>query len=189
MKLANVTVNSDSQHLKHWVELARSGEIKAFEWVVKHQQNSVRTYLAKRTDYSRDVDDLTQETFVLAWQKLAELEEVDAFNGWLFAIAKNLLRNHHRKLARLSPTEPDLVTQLLDQVSSEMDDREESAELTLLRQCLLKLDHQAQQTLRLYYHEGYSLQELRETTGVAHSTLTMRLSRYRTKLRDCINRG
>ncbi|MBU2887741.1 sigma-70 family RNA polymerase sigma factor [Gilvimarinus agarilyticus] len=188
MKLATDHTANDAQRLSRWVARARGGDIKAFEYLVSQQQSLVRSYLAKRTDYRADVDDLAQESFVLAWQKLATLHDDAAFSGWVLSIAQNLLRNHHRKHARLAPTEPDLLAQLLDEQQQQHPDEQE-AELSLLRQCLLKLDHPAQKTLRLYYREGYSLQELREAMDVAHSTLTMRLNRYRKKLRDCINRG
>lgn len=189
MKLAKLQHSTtDAQCLIHWVRRARNGDIGAYESLVRHEQDRILSFLAARTEYSQDVDDLAQETFVLAWQKLKSLDDAAAFSGWLLAIAKNLLRNHHRKHARLSLAEPDQIAQWLEQKLSEENEGEE-VRLSRLRQCLLKLDHLAQKTLRLYYREGYSLQEIRESMGIGHSTLTMRLNRYRKKLRECINRG
>ncbi|WP_027330219.1 RNA polymerase sigma factor [Marinimicrobium agarilyticum] len=189
MNLANITDRREADNVMRWVDQARRGDVRAFERVVRHYQDRLRSYLAQRTDYSRDVDDLAQETFVVAWRKLHTLEEPSAFSGWLFTIAKNLLCNHQRKQARVEPTEPEHLAQMLDREPEDGSDEGVEATLSLLRQCLLKLSHEAQRTIRLYYREGYSLRELRDALGVRHSTLTMRLNRYRQNLRECINRG
>lgn len=189
MGLASITKQRDADRVISWVDQARRGDVQAFEWLVRHYQDRLRSYLAQRTDHSRDVDDLAQETFVVAWRKLHSLEEPAAFSGWLVTIAKNLLRNHQRKQARVEPTEPEHLAQLLDRDPEDGSDLEDEATLSVLRQCLLKLSHEAQRTIRLYYGEGYSLHELRDALGIRHSTLTMRLNRYRQKLRACINRG
>lgn len=189
MKLAQANKESELENLAHWVRRARAGDIAAFESIVRHQQDRLRAFLARRTDYSRDVDDLAQDTFVLAWQKLHELDDPVALSGWLYSIAKNLLRNHHRKYARLTLAEPDELGEWLDQqpVEDSLGDANEMR-LSLLQQCLLKLNHEAQRTLRLYYRDGYSLQELQNLLGIRHSTLTMRLNRYRQKLRECLQK-
>jgi len=46
-----------------------------------------------------EAEDLTQETFVVVYQKLRTLKDIDRFEAWLFRIARNFVYQRYRKRA------------------------------------------------------------------------------------------
>src|SRR4029077_4448618 len=53
-----------------------------------------------------DAEDLTQETFALAFSRLGERRALAAFPGWLMAIARNAATDHLRRRARVPRARP-----------------------------------------------------------------------------------
>jgi RNA polymerase sigma-70 factor (ECF subfamily) len=87
------------------VERFVAGEKRAFDELVRRHQRAV-FYLALRyTSNDADAKDLTQRTFVRAFQGLGRLRGEATFRTWLFRIAMNLAKNHLRDHARMVPME------------------------------------------------------------------------------------
>jgi RNA polymerase sigma-70 factor (ECF subfamily) len=134
-----------------------------------------------------DADDVVQETFVRAFEHLASLAEPARFGPWILTIARNraLYRLGRRKAAeRLAENlqeENDALS--LDVV--EMPELGEPLEVQVVRELLAGLPEGAErQTVRLFYVEGdLSAREIGERLGVGKSTITMRLERFRAKVK------
>ena len=70
----------------------------AFAELVRRHQSSVRACLRKLTAGNHALsDDLAQETFILAWRKLASFRQQARFSTWLYRIATNCWLAHNRK--------------------------------------------------------------------------------------------
>lgn len=77
--------------------LLRADE-NAFGELVRRYQSPVRGFLTKMTrGDSHQADDLAQETFIRAWQKLGTFRAESRFQTWLFGIAFNEFRQACRK--------------------------------------------------------------------------------------------
>ncbi|QEY14915.1 MULTISPECIES: RNA polymerase sigma factor [unclassified Cellvibrio] len=169
------------------VKAAQAGDRSAFSKLVQLNQRYLRAFIASRTEYTQDVDDLAQEAFILAYENLKKINDPAAFRSWISGIALNLIRNHRRKHLRSTPHEPDIIQELLDtqQLSGSIS-TEDAIDFTGLSGCFLKLEPDQQAILRDHYVEGFSVKQLCEKFTVKHSTMTMRLYRCREWLRDCI---
>ena len=79
------------------VELARDNDYRAYEQL--YQQHAGRVYaLCVRLCHDRDMaEDLTQESFVLAWRKLGSFRGDSAFGTWLYRITTNTVLSYLRK--------------------------------------------------------------------------------------------
>lgn len=169
------------------IQLAQKGDQQAFTALVVLNQQLIRSYIAARIRHPQDVDDLAQETFILAFKKLAELNSPKAFRSWLYGIALNLVRNHYRKF---NPTaegdESMLANMITEQLEQKIDLAQESFSITALKDCIKALPSESQQMLTMHYQDNCSVKTLTETYQVKHSTITMRLHRTRTALRKCI---
>lgn len=74
----------------------------AFGELVRRYQSPVRAFLARMTrGDSHLADDLAQETFLKAWQKLQTFRGDAKFSTWLFGIAINEFRGAARKRKEL----------------------------------------------------------------------------------------
>ena len=134
-----------------------------------------------------DAEDVTQETFLVAWRKLPGLELAgDSLLPWLVTVcrfqAANRIRRQRRDrdntAAGADETLPATVDVEQQVIAGELADRilAEVAGLTPLDRDIF----------RLCAAEGYAYQAAAEELGVAHGVVRNRLSRIRTRLRTVV---
>ena len=81
------------------VALAQSGDSRAFERLYRGHVNRVHS-LVRRMVPDADAEELTQDVFVRAWQKLGSFRGESAFGTWLHRLAVNLMLEHRAGLGR-----------------------------------------------------------------------------------------
>ena len=115
-----------------------TGDRHAFAELVRRHQSSVRACLRKLTAGNHALsDDLAQETFILAWRKLASFRQEARFSTWLYRIATNCWLAHNRKRRE------DLLGDRADAVAERDDDtmpQLDAADRNHVRETTLKLD-------------------------------------------------
>jgi RNA polymerase sigma-70 factor (ECF subfamily) len=134
-----------------------------------------------------DVEDVVQEAFVRAFRSLAKLKEPARFGPWLLAITRN------RALSRLARRRAggelaDELTREAEVAASEArpdPDPEAGAELELVRRLIADLpEGPEKETVQLFYVEGtLSAREIADRLGVGKSAITMRLERFRARVK------
>jgi len=134
-----------------------------------------------------DVEDVVQEAFVRAFRSLAALKEPARFGPWLLVIARN------RALSRLARQRSgaDLVEALAQEGEAATEpvdglpDAGGVAEVEVVRRVITELpEGPEKETVRLFYLEGeLSAREIAARLGVGKSAITMRLERFRAKVK------
>ena len=76
------------------VSQTQRGETEAFGELVRRYQNSVFNVCYRMLAERRDAEDLTQETFIRAYQRLGSFDKERAFGPWIRRVAANLCLNH-----------------------------------------------------------------------------------------------
>jgi len=84
------------------IEKAKRGDEEAFNDLFEREQKYLFNLMLQLSGDVAAADDLTQEAFVRAYQKLASFRLQASFRTWLTKIAINIFRNEHRKKARHS---------------------------------------------------------------------------------------
>ena len=170
------------------IKQAKKGDLDAFSELVSRYQQNVRACLAVRMNAVHEAEDLAQETFVKAYEKLADFDEERALGPWLRGIAFNLLRNYWRK------HKPDAVGGgaeleiLVDQqIALSHSAESEKDMLSAMKHCVSTLEGDAAELIHMRYHEDKSISDITRMLGKNHSTVTMRLHRLREDLKRCIN--
>jgi RNA polymerase sigma-70 factor (ECF subfamily) len=79
---------------------ALAGDIKSFQMLFAGFQNQLKSYLYRLLTERDDVDDLTHDTFIRAFDKLSTFNHDSSLKTWVFKIATNLAYDHLRKLKR-----------------------------------------------------------------------------------------
>jgi RNA polymerase sigma-70 factor (ECF subfamily) len=95
-------------HLQRTLALsARAGSVASYEQLVRQLQVPVMNFLLKRLPSRADAEDVLQETFVRAYQKLALYDDAWPFRGWVFTIACRVAARVAGKprLAHATPSE------------------------------------------------------------------------------------
>jgi len=139
------------------------------------------------TDFDADdLEDVVQEAFVRAFRSLASLKEPDRFGPWLLVIVRN------RALSRLARRRAgDALVEALakeEEGSSEVEfapDGGAVAEVAVVRRVIAELpEGPEKETVRLFYLEGkLSARQIADRLGVGKSAITMRLERFRAKVK------
>jgi RNA polymerase sigma-70 factor (ECF subfamily) len=132
-----------------------------------------------------EVEDVIQETYVRAFKALPRLKEAGAFEAWLLSIARNrartrLERKNHLKRIEEEPQdpEPEAIPPLPEALQVERD-------IAVVRQLIAELpEGEEKKTVQLFYLEGeLSAREIAEKLGVGKSAVTMRLERFRARIK------
>jgi len=169
------------------IKAAQSGSIEAFSELVSRHQQSRRTCLAVRLSNAHEAEDLAQDVFITAFERLSEFDTERPLGPWLRGIALNLLRNHLRKFRAEGIGGHEELGVLLDQrVAAECSAERESTLQAALMDCLDEIDGPSRELLRLRYAEGVSVRDLSARLRRGYSALTMQLHRLRTLLAACV---
>ncbi len=91
-----------------------AGDREAFGQLYDRHARMVRAVVVAASGDWAAVEDLTQECFLRAYRKLAELRDAERFGPWIVGIARNVARERRRSLRRdhheFSPRPPDLAS-------------------------------------------------------------------------------
>lgn len=79
------------------VERAQGGDQQAFALLYRRHQRPIYSLIRHLTGDDETAADLTQDTFVKAWDAMPRLRATNAFGGWLRIIATNLVRDRGRR--------------------------------------------------------------------------------------------
>ena len=89
----------DPADLRSWIQRARKGDIGSYQKIYDSFARKVLNFIYRMVHSPEEAEDLTQETFVVVYQKLKTLNEIDKFEPWLFRIARNFVYQRYRKRA------------------------------------------------------------------------------------------
>lgn len=165
--------------------------IALFEILVRENADSLTAFLRASVDDAAAVDDLFQETLLIAWRRLGEFDRSRPFGAWLRGIAKRLVLAYFRKSAR---DLPHLSEEMLDHLDSRMlqIDRQPGdtldEKLAALRQCLERLAPMFHESIGFHYREQRSTDWIAQHLSTMREAIQKRLQRARTQLAECLQR-
>jgi RNA polymerase sigma-70 factor, ECF subfamily len=166
---------------------ARAGDRAAFEELVRRTSRLVFARLYLDSGRVDRVEDLLQETFLLAFRALRTLTDVNGFRPWLLTIAHNVLIDDARRAARQKRVVPTTETHLTLLPSREPPP-DETAERKELRQRVLSvlrsLPAEYQMPLTLRYIAGADYESISEQLGLTNGSLRGLLHRGLKLFRD-----
>ena len=167
----------------HIIQKCLDGDAAAFGLLVDKYKGSVYALAYAKLGDFHDAQDMTQEVFLKAYQKLRTLKRWDKFLSWLYAITSNSCKDFLRSKASRPDGEyvADQEKERFDRIS--IDSHHEGALHQTLREALSELPEIHRQVLSLHYLGGLSCREIAQFLGISPHAIAMRLSRARAKLR------
>ena len=171
-----------------WTARAAAGDESAFRELYRAHVQAVYWIAHGIVGSASDAEDVTQETFLVAWRKLPGFELVgESLLPWLATICRfqsaNRLRQKRRDAAHTTDTPEESVRDTVD-VEDQVISAQLAEQITAELGTLSELD---QEIFRLCAAEGYAYQAAAEELGVSHGTVRNRLSRVRTQLRGALS--
>ena len=178
---------------RDWVNQALNGDREAFGFLVKKYQGLVYSVAYQMLGNFEDARDLSQEAFLVAYQKLASLEHPDRFGPWLRTIAVNLCRMWHRA-ARQPRISLDLLIEeggraaIVARGSAHVPDPTETAQARELavrvRAAIAGLPGSYRLVATLAFMSGMPYQAIAEFLDLPVTTVQSRLQRARGMLKE-----
>lgn len=149
------------------------------EWIA--HKNQLRSYIVKLTGDLDLADDILQEVYIKASQKVGQLEAKDKLKNWLYRITHNTIMDHYRT----HQSHEELVdNQVEEEVSPEF------MNLQAMGHCLRPmfdcLPEKYRQAMILAELDGLSQQAVADQLGLSLSATKSRIQRGRAKLKDIL---
>lgn len=168
------------------IEAARRGDESAFRALyARFRPAVVRLLQAFATLDESAREDIVQDTFTRAFKSLSQLSNTAAFEPWLYAIARNRARSALTKRATEERTVSDFSAGTLDSVPPVPESLALEVDLSIIRDLIARLpEGPEKETVQLFYIDGQlSAREIAEKLGVGKSAITMRLERFRARVK------
>ena len=179
-----------------FIERLKRGDAAAFEILVAERSGEIYGLLYRLTENSEEARDLTQETFLRAFQSIEHFRGDADLRTWIYRIAINQARNRWRwwrrrrrdstvSLESAGERGSNALTNALpaDRGNTPEQDTLAHERQSALRAALLTLGRAYRETVILRDIEGLSYDEVAATLGINVGTVKSRLARGRAELR------
>lgn len=178
---------------------AQAGDMDAFEALVEAHRDRVYALALRMTRSEADAAEITQDTFLSAYQHLQDFRGEAAFGSWVHRIAANhaLMRLRHRRVVQAAEEElqgPEftvggsLAEYPQRDWSRDAEGKALDAELgRAIQQATDRLPEGYREVFLLKDVEGLSYEQIAETTGDSIPAIKSRLHRARLALREAID--
>ena len=169
----------------HWVDKARAGDRLAFEKLYRSHCDRIYALCWRMCGGDKGLaEDMVQEAFVRAWNKLDLFRGDSKFGTWLHRLTVNVVLSDRRIRVKRLHRERELVD---DIERTLIGDRDVFAGLRKdLEAAIAGLPERARTVLILYDIEGYQHNEIAEMTGMAVGSSKAQLHRARKLVREVL---
>lgn len=173
----------------YYIEAVRNGNVQAFSFLVEKYQKLVYTLALKLLKKPEEAEEMAQDTFIKAFQKLDSYEGKSKFSTWLYSITYNACISELRKRRIEFKSLDD--RQISDQDEQKMHDyyretKKEDQE-KYLNLALARLPEDDQVLVTLYYYENQSMDEISQITGLTVSNIKVKIHRARKKMYELLH--
>ena len=169
-----------------------SGDRELFVEQVREHHAGLRGFVRALGVDPLWVDDVAQEAFIVAYNRLDEYDHERDFGAWLRGIARNRVINERRKNARRKRILSDNLTDVLVSTSSVAEEEEREigdnglARMKALKECIATLPEKSLQMMRSRYEDDLSARDIAERYGMKPPAVRKALERVRASLRKCM---
>lgn len=172
-----------------YIEAVRNGNVSAFSVLIERYQNMVYSLALKLLKNTEDAEEMAQDTFIKAFQKLDMYEGKSKFSTWLYSITYNAciseLRKRHIQFSSLE--EQRFSDQDEMKMNSYLSETKKEDQEKYLNLALSKLPEDDQVLVTLYYYENQSMDEISMITGLTVSNIKVKIHRARKKMYELLH--
>ncbi len=174
-----MTTSSD----KELIESVSAGDLSKYGILYDRYAPLIRAVCYDTTGNLADAQDLTQDVFLRAFQKLKELRQPELFGRWLFAIARLRCKEWQRQKLRMQNKYTQSVAG-----SATTDEYANDGQLEQLRKKIRKLPALERLALHTFYLKENSVEDARRIFGLSRSGFYRVLERARKQLAESLSK-
>ena len=170
------------------INLTLAGDDNAFGELVEKYQKQVHALVWRKIGDFHTAEEITQDTFLQAYNKLATLKRTRSFSSWLYVIATSLCKAWFRKKYRRTQLMQDKDISYPEESAYSAHVHEENQRFTIeaqrdvVKKLLEKLGESERTVMTLHYFGEMSCTEIGAFLGVSANTVKSRLRRAQQRL-------
>ena len=178
--------NNDVELIQH----SLTGDENAFAQLVKKYQKQVHALAWRKVGDFHAAEEITQDTFLRVYKKLATLKDPNRFAGWLYRIAARQchawLRKKRMQTQSLEETDTELIEKMTysQYIAEEQAKAATDAQRDIVQRLLARLRESERTVVTLHYFGEMTCEEISRFLGVSASTVKSRLRRARLRLKQ-----
>jgi RNA polymerase sigma-70 factor (ECF subfamily) len=165
------------------VGAAQEGSRWAFEQLFRAHEKRIYSLALHMVGDPSIAEDLTQDTFVRAWENLGRLRHEQAFGGWLRRIALNLIWDHIRTRKPEDELDDEAAERLPEGGRTAHEELERQRMARKVQAAVMSLPEHQRVVLAMFYWEDLPVNDIAATLSIARGTVISRLARGRDTLR------
>ena len=185
LALSQTTTTSARALPESDVALAATGDRGAFERLYRANSGRVFAICVRMAGDRTAAEELTQDVFVRAWQKLDQFRGESSFSTWLHRLAVNVVLNARKQQGRHRSRHDEMDEETSDFAQPGLSVPGMRLDL---EQAIAALPAGARKVFVLHDVEGYTHEEIAGMTGVTTGATKSQLHRARMLLREALNR-
>lgn len=169
----------------------RKRDKNLFTALVREHADMLLTYIRATVHDPATVDDIFQDTMLVAWRRFDDYDLTRPLARWLRGIARKLILRHFSRLKKRPVYCHDTVLQVLDARFAYIDRQTGDTwkdKVAALHTCLEHLPPALRQCIDLFYRDQSKTEEIAENVSITREAVKKRLQRARALLADCLRR-
>ena len=176
--------NNDTELIQRTLK----GDQQAFTMLVEKYQKQIHALAWQKIGDFHIAQEIAQDTFLTAYQKLSSLTHHNRFEGWLYVLTSNKCKNWHRKkrvvLESLEDTDPGELDQAYysEYMNRQREEDADQKRRTVIHKLLSKLPESERTVMNLHYIGEMTCEDISKFLGVSINTVLSRLHRARKRL-------
>ena len=174
--------NLEDLSITELVSLAQDGDREAFGQLVERFERAVYAIALRRLGNHAEAQELTQEVFVQALQRLHQLREPERLGGWLRSITNRMAINRATRRRPVLSAEPAGLEDTCAETVTPLDDLLRLERAAQVRAGLNRLGTLDRETLEAFYVRGNSILEMSDYFDSPVGTIKRRLHVARKRL-------
>lgn len=173
-------INND----QHYIDKVLQGDANSFAVLVDRYKDMVFSLVIKMTKNKEEAEEVSQDTFIKAFQNLQKFKGESKFSTWLYRIAYRTCLDAIKKDKKHRNTyEVNEVTmQHIKSTDTVLQQLERTERAEVMKACLNQLPMEEKSILWMFYFDELSLKEIIEVTNMSEANLKVKLHRARKRL-------
>lgn len=173
-----------------YVRQVLAGNTAAYAILVNKHKDMAFSIALKIIRNREDAEEITQDSFVKAYQSLRSFKGDSKFSTWLYRIVYNAAISHTRQRKHeFAPLDDTIVMNATDDdILDDLDRMDTEQQKILVEKAVNKLPPEDGALVTLFYLEEHSIDDISKITGLSVANVKVKLHRLRIRLFDDVQR-
>jgi len=167
-----------------YIDKVLQGDTNAFAYLINKYKSMVYTIAIKIVKSHEDAEEVAQDSFLKAYEKLDSFKGNSKFSTWLYTIA---YRNSITKIRKKKVATSDIDDYVMDNYSEgsefpQLEAIKNGEQQKYVREAIGRLPEKDALLITLFYMNESSIEEIEQITSLTQSNIKVKLFRARKKL-------